>query len=365
MWRKRITVLAVATAMAIIGAAPAALAGYQGEPLFGDLNGDGIADRAILDGGGPTECGVQVALGNGSGGYGPATTYTYEAPGDYVHCPDMGVVVDLGGDGTVELVLAWFDGRPPGVETDLLVLRDYQPVGGFDAIYQPSYIGLADFNGDGRQDVYQWTDQGAGFLTYLNTASGQLVPGPVKWPCGWAPDYRLADFNRNGASDVLISYAGDCGEYDTGVVVVLDNGTVVHLEGDPAGDDYWSDRDAGRQRRRHPRRASPTTTSPARSPTSSATGAAASAPRHSPTTTPPRPRAPVRWTSRCSRNDLATSAAKITIVTPPKYGKLQITSRRTVLYTPNGSHTQTDKFVYRLSADGKSDVAGVTIRVKR
>ncbi|WP_326562877.1 Ig-like domain-containing protein [Micromonospora sp. NBC_01796] len=363
MWRKRITVLAVAVAMALVGAAPAAIAGYQGEPLYGDLNGDGIVDRAVLTGGGPGQCGVQVALGNGSGGYGTATTHLYDNPdNEYDHCPDMGVVVDLGGDGTVELVLAWFDGRPPGVDSDLLVLRDYQPVAGFDAIYQPSYIGLADFNGDGRQDVYEWTDQGDGFLTYLNTASGQLVPGPVKWPCGWDPDYVLADFNRNGATDVVISYAGGC-EYETGVVVVLDNGAVVDLEGDPVGDSYWGVAVLDANGDGIPDvRTTDVTTGEVTHFIGNGRGGFGAAPLADDDV------ASTKGTKKVDipvlANDLATNAAKITIVTQPKYGKLQITSRRTVLYTPNGQHTQADRFVYRLTADGKSDVAGVTIRVK-
>jgi hypothetical protein len=363
MWAKRVAVVATVATMAAVGAVAPAWAGFRDESLYGDLNGDGIVDRATLAGGSPTECGVQVALGNGSGGYGPTTTYLYEPPGDYLYCPDMGVVIDLGGDGTAELALAWFDGRPPGVESDLLVLRDYRPVGGFDAIYQPSYIGLADFNGDGRQDVYEWTDQGDGFLTYLNTASGQLVPGPVRWPCGWAPEYELVDFNRNGAADVLIGYAGECGAYQSGVVVVLDSGAVVHLEGDPLGDQYWSIAvlDANADGISDVRTGNLVTGEITHF-IGNGRGGFGEAPLADDDT------ASTKGTKKVDipvlANDLATSAARISIVTPPKYGRLQITSRRTILYTPNGQHTQSDKFVYRLSADGKSDIAGVMVRVK-
>ncbi|RKR88059.1 hypothetical protein BDK92_2364 [Micromonospora pisi] len=362
MWRKRISALAVATALAVVGAAPSAWAGGQGDPLYGDLNGDGVVDRAVLAGGGADECGVQVSLGDGAGGYGAPTTYTYDTPGEYGYCPDMGVVVDLGGDGTVELVLAWFDGRPPGVETDLLVLRDYQPAGGFDAIYQPSYIGLADFNGDGRQDVYQWTDQGDGFLTFLNTASGQLVRGPIEWCSGW-PAYEFADFNRNGATDVLIAYFEGCGENFTGVVVLLDNGTAVELEGDPWGDSYWAATVVDANADGIPDvRTTNESTGEVTHFIGNGRGGFGAAPLADDDT------ASTKGTKKVDipvlANDLYTSATKITIVTPPKYGKLQITSRRTVLYTPNGQHTQSDKFVYRLTADGKTDIAGVTVRVK-
>jgi hypothetical protein len=361
MWRKRITVLAVAAAIAMMGAAPAAWAGFQGDPLYGDLNGDGIVDRAILAGSGPTECDVQVALGNGSGGYGPTTVYAYAAPAVDGNCPDMGVVVDLGGDGTVELVVTWFV-DPPGPNSNLLVLRDYNPVDGFDAMSDPSYIGLADFNGDGRQDVYEWTDQGDGFLTFLNTASGQLVPGPVKWTCGEV-QFTLADVNRNGATDLVLAYYTCNEEYNTGVVVVLDNGTVVRLEGSPGGDEHWTSSvlDANADGIPDVRTGNAVTGETTHF-IGNGQGGFGAAPLADDDT------ASTRGTSkvdiRVLANDLATSAAKIAIVTPPKYGKLQITSRRTVLYTPNGQHTRSDKFVYRLSADGKSDIAGVTVRVR-
>ena len=115
-----------------------------GDPLFGDLNGDGNTDRAVLSQGPAGSCGVTVQLGDGFTRFGPPTTYTYPDPDPAIdYCPDMGVIVDLGGDGVSELVLAWWAGRPPGVATDLLVLEDFVPTGGFDAMFQPQLIGTA------------------------------------------------------------------------------------------------------------------------------------------------------------------------------------------------------------------------------
>jgi len=166
------------TFMGIAGVSTPVFAGGQGDPLFGDVNGDGIVDRVTLVDGGPGLCDVSVALGDGSGGFGPPTTYTYAKPGT--------------------------------------------PVGWWvQAIYQPSEIALADFNGDGRQDVYEWTDQGDGFRTFLNTSDGRLVPGPVQF-CSGRPDFELADFDADGAMDVLIAYIEGCSGPFMGVVVVLD-----------------------------------------------------------------------------------------------------------------------------------------------
>jgi FG-GAP-like repeat len=225
---------AIAPALATVGLLAAgqrpAQADGRGDPLLGDLNGDGITDRATLSVGGPKTCNVTVELGDGSGGYGPPTVYGYPNPGtSSTYCPDMGVIVDLGGDGTAEIVLAWFFGAPAGA-ADLLVLRDYSLTAGFQAIFQPSYIGLADFNGDGLQDVYEWTDQGEGFRSFLNTPSGQLVPGPVELCFQSSPrTLEFADFDGDGATDVLLAYVLDC-DGPGGVSVVLDDGTEVRLQ---------------------------------------------------------------------------------------------------------------------------------------
>lgn len=217
-------------------AAPAGANG-QGDPLYGDIDGDGWEDRAILSVDPATSrCAVSVQLGlPGGGEFGVPETYFYPAPGTGPWCPDMGVIVDLGGDGVTELVLAWFNGRPPGVDQDLLVLQNFVPVGGFTAIYQPSSIGTAHFDTDGLVDLWEYTDQGDGFQTWLNTPSGELVPGPMQVPFGGLGPYEFADFDENGATDIAFPYSE---RYDPaqptlpgmGVAVALDDGTIVDLE---------------------------------------------------------------------------------------------------------------------------------------
>lgn len=352
--------LAAAVALAIGAAAPAAWAGWQGDPLHGDLNGDGIADRATLAGGGPDECGVTVELGNGNGGHGSPTVYAYPAPGLY--CPDMGVIVDLGGDGTVELVLAWFDGSPPGVDYDLLMLRNYTPAGGFNAIYQPSWIGLADFNGDGRQDVYEFTDQGEGFRTFLNTEAGTLVPGPVQFCSGW-PQFELADFNGNGATDVAIAYFEGCSGPFSGVVVVLDDGTEVHLEQDQWGDELWAlalvDHNGDNL--------------PDIQTTAEYTGAVRLHVNNGDGTFTPGIRAvedrvTVGPTNRkrinVLDNDITVPGTVITMTTPPRYGTVTVTAQNTIAYVrTDTTNTKRDIFGYRITAGGQTSTATIIVRV--
>ncbi|MBE1484746.1 FG-GAP repeat domain-containing protein [Plantactinospora soyae] len=361
MWGRRIATVVVALTVTTIGmTAPAAQAGWQDEPIVADVNGDGIADRNTLGFlPGPDQCGVLVEMGLPGGGYRPAQSYPYLSA---LYCPDMGVGLNLDNDPALELAVTWFAGPPPSVSETLLVLDDFAVSGGFDTIFQPSYIGTADFDGDGRQDIYEWTDQGHGFSTYLNTGTGALVPGPVKY-CSGRPQYQLADFDRDGAMDVVIAYAEGCGSYFTGVVVVLDDGTVVDLQGDVGGDDYWTvaATDVNGD------------TIMDVVTTSDLTGAQTIFIGTGTGTFVPAPRA-IRDNSRVSgvratgipvlANDFATGRTKLTIVTPPTHGTVQVTTGRTVIYRPYpNQQARSDRFVYRLTEGGRSSNAGVSLRI--
>jgi hypothetical protein len=362
MWARRIALLAVAATAATIGTAVPAWAGWQDEPIIADVNGDGRPDRNTLGTApGTSDCVVRVELGRPAGGYGPAQSYPYLSE---LYCPDMGVGMNLDGDAALELAVTWFDGPPPSAGDTLLVLDNFAVSAGFDTIFQPSYIGTADFNGDGRLDVYEWTDQGDGFTTYLNTGTGSLIPGPVQY-CSGRPQYQLADFDADGAMDVTIAYAEGCGDYFTGVVVVLDDGTVVDLHGDVDGEDYWTvaatdvNGDAIMD---------VVTTSDVTGVRTvfigTGTGTFVSAPTA------------VRDNSRVSgmkatgipvlANDFATGRTKLTIVTAPAHGTVQVTTGRTVVYRPNrGDGARSDRFVYRLTEGGRSSNAAVSLKITR
>jgi hypothetical protein len=366
MWGKRIATMTAVVALATVGAmAPdTAWAGGQGDWLRGDLNRDGLVDRAALGVATSGDCTVSVHLGRPGGTYLPATTYRYlRPPNAESGCPDLGVAVDLGGDGITELLVGWFSGRPPTMAHDLLVLRNFRVATGFQAIFQPSYLGLADFNGDRRQDLYEWTDQGEGFVTYLNTATGGLTAGPVRW-CSGRPEFRLADLNRNGAMDVVIAYTEGCGAYFSGVVVLLDNGTAVHLEGDVDGMAFWTVAvsDVNRDHILDVVTANQVT---GRIDHFIGRGdgtfvAATRAVQDKVTVTGTK-----QATIQVLANDYATTAAKLTIVTPPKYGRVQLTGARSVIYIPGRAAARNDRFVYRLSEHGRSSSAAVTIRLAR
>lgn len=367
MWGKRITMILAAAATLILAASagPAHARGGQGEPLLGDLNRDGLVDRVTFTGSALTgQCPIRVEQGRAGGGYQSTRTYAFPIPGGAAgYCPDMGVIVDLGGDGTVEIVAAWFDGRPPGVDTDLIVLRDFTPVDGFAGIFQPSFIQLADFNGDGRQDVYEWTDQAEGLISFLNTSDGRLVPGPVRFAefCTPDPDFELADFHRNGGRGLAIAYFDGCGSGASGVAVVGWNGVRMDLERDPLGEVFWRQdvRDANGDGIPDVRTDNDNTGE-----VTHFNGLGDGRFVESPRAIADRPYVSVTAPTaiRVLANDHATRQATVTITIQPKYGRAKVNADRTVTYTPLRPHDGGDRFVYRLNQDGKQNTTSVAVR---
>ncbi|MEE6257776.1 FG-GAP-like repeat-containing protein [Plantactinospora sonchi] len=362
MWARRLAAVTVTVTVALVATTVPVRAGGPDEPIVADVNGDGVADRNTLSHlSGPNQCGILVELGLPGGGYAPAESYPYLSA---LYCPDMGVGLDLDGDAAEELAITWFSGPPPSVDHTLLVLDGFAVSAGFDTIFQPSYIGTADFNGDGRQDVYEWTDQGDGFTTYLNTGTGALTPGPVRY-CSGRPEFQLADFDADTAMDVVIGYFEGCGSYFTGVVVVLDDGTVVDLQGDVNGDDQWTVEALDVNGDGH---LDVRTTSTMTGVQHVFLGTGTGAFHRSPTAILDNFRVSgLRATNLAVRaNDYATGRARLSIVTSPAHGSVQITSAGTIIYRPNpNARAAADRFVYRLTEQGRASNAAVSLRLAR
>jgi hypothetical protein len=60
-------------------------------------------------------------------------------------------------------------------------------------------------------------------------------------------------------------------------------------------------------------------------------------------------------------NDWASDQARLTIVTPPAHGQVQVRPDRRIVYVPDGT-VQPDRFVYELTEEGRRSRAPVYIR---
>ncbi|MEV4624982.1 Ig-like domain-containing protein [Micromonospora sp. NPDC049523] len=362
MWRKPIAITLIATLATFSLTAPAAAAGFN-EPFYGDVTGDGRSDRVTLGYQQPDRCAVIVEPGRFEGGYGVREIHTYRSPADRSgedYCPHLGVVIDLGWDGVNEIVLSWFNGRPPGVSYGMLVLRNFQPAGGFDGLEYPNTMLLEDWNGDGHQDIYQTGDEGGGFATYINTAAGTLMPGVVRW-CSGLPQYVLADFNANGITGVAIAYRSGCEDNETGVVVIRDDGSTDVLQYDPTNSNDWRVSVIYANDDNHPDvRTVDVITGRTEIFINDGLGYFTRAPVANDDSVT------IRGSKRIAIpvlvNDIANTEVRMTIATPPSHGTAQVTSSGSIVYTPSPTHGSTDRFSYRLSQHDQSDTASVEIR---
>jgi hypothetical protein len=371
MWRRRIalvTVMVIVTSVAGV-AAPTpvtAWAATRGEQIFGDLNGDGFVDRITLGVVQPDFCAVITEYGLAGGGFRQPVAAVYLKPGGVgpaTRCPEVGVTADLTDDGREELIVAWWAGPPPTVPYELMVLdAAFQPAFGLrSAVFAPTYLGTADFTGNGRQDVYAITDQGEGIATFLNPGDGTLVPGPIEW-CARPIDLELHDFDRDGATDVLDAHLERCDTNLTaGVVVLFDSGAVQQLQHDPVGYDSWTATvtDADDDGLPDVRTVS-LRTGDVDYFINDGTGRFVASPHaESDTVTLTGTRAVA---IDVLANDFASRDATITVITPPRYGDLRFTSDRRIIYTPRAGHGETDRFTYQLSEEGRRSNATVYLR---
>jgi len=204
---RRIGVLVAAAAIAL-GVPGTALADTPGPTIFADMNNDGIPDQvSFAQVGGPqsTTCSVTVSFGLPGGGFGAPHVHDYtSAERQAPFCPDLAVAMKLGNDKRPDLVTGFsFGGQ------DLVALHDFTPSAVFIGINQPNWLRTADLNGDGRPDLIEASMQSEFLVTKLNTAAGTLVPGPfsacVDVHGTERPQYALADFNGDGGQDMLLS----------------------------------------------------------------------------------------------------------------------------------------------------------------
>ncbi len=161
---------------------------------------------------------------------------------------------------------------------------------------------------------------------------------------------------------MAIAYIQGCGEFFSGVVVVLDDGTQVNLQGDAEGLFSWTINVADANGDSIPDVVTYNqVTGGVTTFLGVGNGTFIRAPlaiRDYPTVSG------IKATGiNVLANDYATTRAKVTIWTHPKYGTAKVTSSRTIIYTPDPVHGKSDTFVYRITDEGRTSNAAVSVKI--
>ncbi len=181
----------------------------------GDFNGDGIPDLATSN---STSGNVTVLLGNGLGGFAPA-------PGSPIavgNGPQSVAVADFNGDGIADLAVA---NRLDSTVTILLGngAGGFTPASGSPVAtsYRPFVSAVGDFNGDGIADLAVQSGGTTLVTILLGNGSGGFTPAagsPVT--VGHAPRFVvIGDFNGDGIEDLAV-----VNSFDNNVTILLGDG---------------------------------------------------------------------------------------------------------------------------------------------
>ena len=172
----------------------------------GDFNGDGKLDLAVSDYGCPLDCNsspsntVTVLLGNGNGTFLPAPNLTVGngpagiAAGDFNGDGRQDLVVANLNDNTVSILLGNGDGtfQAPHTFAD-------------PGLTHPYYIGLGDFNGDGKQDLVITNHLFATVAVLLGNGDGTFQAAQDFAVDNDPVFAAVHDFNGDGALDLAVA----------------------------------------------------------------------------------------------------------------------------------------------------------------
>jgi hypothetical protein len=183
----------------------------------GDLNADGKLDIVTANQASGT---VTILMGNGAGGFGSPTNITVGSSAYFV------ALSDLNGDGKLDIVVS--TGNSSNSSGYITVLLG-DGTGGFGTatnlgvgFYIPSFIAVADFNGDGKNDL-AFTTINSTFSILLGNGTGGFGTATS---FGTIPATSLVvkDFNGDGNLDIAASSIG-AGHSISLVLVFLGDGT--------------------------------------------------------------------------------------------------------------------------------------------
>jgi len=211
----------------------------SGVPLVGDLNGNGKPDLLLQTGGTPTGAGLYLLYGNGDGTFQGVPTVPTNTNGNMVYADLNGdgiadavyqtSALDANGDSSIVSALGRGDGT-------FAILNQAIPLSGNGA----SPLVMGDFNGDGKPDLAVVTGNLTCPAPSGNSGTLSIYPGNGNGTFGTAISVTglpaaagastpvVGDFNGDGKLDLVIPYGYSCtDEYPLppgGLIFVPGNG---------------------------------------------------------------------------------------------------------------------------------------------
>lgn len=202
----------------------------------GDLNGDGINDIAVTiqqfdDNGNLINAHLTTLINNGSGSFNVGNSYLLGS--DY---SNNIVISDLDGDGLNDIVVS------SNTEKAFAVLKNTGSGAFASAVkynvgdtYTVKNIVCSDFNGDGKADVVVVVNTAIGdsagkLLIYANNGDGTFNTTPQSFNVTtWPQQVAVADFNGDGKEDlVVVDFS------NSAISVLLNDGTFGNAGGGAA-----------------------------------------------------------------------------------------------------------------------------------
>ena len=170
--------------------------------VTGDLNADGNADLVCSG-----SSGVQVLLGNGSGGFAALPVVPACVA---MGCPAESALVDFDRDGHLDLFvvatypsLSWAGILYGSVSGQLSAPKQLIPP---NTLPPPSKLRLADVNGDGWMDIV--SQEGMDLSLYLNNKTGLTPPQRISYttltPTSTLSLFAGRDLNEDGRAELML-----------------------------------------------------------------------------------------------------------------------------------------------------------------
>ena len=181
----------------------------------GDFDGNGVQDLAIVDTGSNN---IAILLGNGSGGFTAATGSPFAVGAG----PSFVGVGDFNGDGSQDLAVSNYN------DSTLTVLLGngsggFTPATGspFAVGSNPRSVAVGDFNGDGIQDIATANSGSNNVTVLLGNGSGGFAAAPGSpFATGTTPfSVAVGDFDGDGKPDLVTANDGS-----SNVTILLGNG---------------------------------------------------------------------------------------------------------------------------------------------